>query len=424
MYSEEHVASPTSFTCSFTAKDRFKRIMKLPHRHDRLRRIRLGVLCLLITSATSFFPRAPTSCSCQFHREHITATTRHRSRISELAAEKPRNGNQNKKKRKGSRFSQTAHNPPSQKDKRKTPQFNSDRVSRNKKSIEELEERLTSRWGTNLSKWTAQDGELDLDGEEERGDSKHSDATPVFRARPVQDPWAVNKTGEKKSPSFWESSVDNAHDKSAGLARRAQRNQERLQAAKGQPDAPEFDDEGDVGFEPRANKRSDRSGLDMDDLTGEEPVGGRGTFQHKTDVGSTQQETFFFSPPPVRPTEESDGVKERPEKRESRRRDPSIPVLGEDGNPILLTLQQANANFHDSLHTDGDRDDMNQSEKPCEWADLGITSPFLLQNLKNMQCERPLSVQEKACRPVIEKHDVLVGTYTGSGKEYASLYDV
>jgi len=55
------------------------------------------------------------------------------------------------------------------------------------------------------------------------------------------------------------------------------------------------------------------------------------------------------------------------------------------------------------------------------WEDLGITSPVLLENLEYMNCLAPLDVQVKTVPGAVTGNDVLVGTYTGSGKTLSFL---
>lgn len=114
--------------------------------------------------------------------------------------------------------------------------------------------------------------------------------------------------------------------------------------------------------------------------------------------------------------------------KRSKKKPRSRAALDEDGNPLYLTLEQAQRIFESSLEQpmnddDDDEDGATVYTPPVtrSWEEQGITSCQLLRNLQNMRCGTPLSVQDKACPPILTGNDVLVGTYTGSGKTLAFL---
>jgi hypothetical protein len=232
------------------------------------------------------------------------------------------------------------------------------------------------------------------------------------------------------------------------LLRRVRRNQERFQRQDNkrrqqqQETTREYYDEDDEGYE------SDNAGVPsdslyrIDHLISPRPVGGRGSNQIESDTEKSQ-DFFFNNPLPTNVNDsktldeaggyESDKVgKGASGKKQGRRQQrKSTPVLDDMGNPLYLTLEQAQRDF-ESLQqvpgTDSSGEDHASSQSMAEfetrssWEELGITSPRLLENLKRvMSCGTPLSVQNKACPPILTGNDVLIGTYTGSGKTLAFL---
>ncbi|KAL7575427.1 hypothetical protein ACA910_007329 [Epithemia clementina (nom. ined.)] len=124
---------------------------------------------------------------------------------------------------------------------------------------------------------------------------------------------------------------------------------------------------------------------------------------------------------------------------------PSAPLVDERGNPLYLTLQQAESNFQKGLFAFDNNTNEQKSDDGEDyiyklvlqeedfstnnlltsrqtWQDLGITHPILLNNLQKMNCALPLAVQAKACPEIVlGDRDVVIGTYTGSGKTLAFL---
>jgi ATP-dependent RNA helicase DeaD len=374
---------------------------------EKRRRIQLTVLSYLCIAASPFsFSHRPRSLG-----RTIVALAEHKS----------------SDKKKLRRFTQRAHLPMRTDNSTTTKdaaKFNSDRMWRNNKSIDQLEKRLSARWGTELSKWTAQDNDDDDDASTEIVGE-----TAILRSRPVQDPWASKKPDDETgSPSFLPKEALRIDNGSDALARRAQKNQERLQAAKrkSQPETPNLNDQPEVKLESEiryisSNDKKIDSGLRVDDLIARRPVGGKGTLQNAK--ARTDTTSFIFSQGPDILPEVAEPVVEVPQKREVRTRRPSIPVLDKKGEPIFLTLEQAQSDFQSFLEQSGNSawGDGLQSEEVLGWTDLGITDTRLLKNLNNMRCEKPLSVQIKACTSISSAMDVMIGTYTGSGKTLSFL---
>ena len=181
----------------------------------------------------------------------------------------------------------------------------------------------------------------------------------------------------------------------------------------------EFYDEDDEGYEPKHHE-NEEDDISVHHLIAPQPVGGRGT---RESMSQPEKDSpgFFFNSNVAKDNKKQ--VNTETEMQEStpvkkRKRQWSVPVVDDDGNPIYLTLEQAQRNFEASLVQDEDSD---VPHEPRSWKELGITSEILLMNLEAMGCGSPLSVQDKACPSVMTGNDVLVGTYTGSGKTLAFL---
>mmetsp|Transcript_13864 Transcript_13864/g.28611 ORF Transcript_13864/g.28611 Transcript_13864/m.28611 type:complete len:537 (-) Transcript_13864:36-1646(-) len=107
----------------------------------------------------------------------------------------------------------------------------------------------------------------------------------------------------------------------------------------------------------------------------------------------------------------------------------ATPLLDETtGKSRLLTVDEAFNQFQDSID-EGMMEVIETAEVPIlakkansmSWDDLGITSSPLLENLQYKNCPAPLAVQEKTTPAILTGNDVLVGTYTGSGKTLSFL---
>ena len=137
--------------------------------------------------------------------------------------------------------------------------------------------------------------------------------------------------------------------------------------------------------------------------------------------------------------------------KETKQPSKSVPRLDEDGNEMLLTLDQATkivngiiASSSSSLESNGNSssgtltiDDVNNNtnnnREMNSWEDVGITDGTLLTNLRSstnmgdgggLGCTYPLPVQERTCPAIIAMNDVLVSTHTGSGKTLSFLVPI
>jgi superfamily II DNA/RNA helicase len=383
--------------------------MSREHQQQHKRKMKYLMIILTISQAlpaTDAFQGRPSS-----SRIAVTATS--------LASEKRQASSQGRK-RKGPRFTQTVHEEVS-----KVREYNPDRMWRNSKSIEQLEDRLASRWGTDLNTWTAKDHD---DDEEEVWDdptTKVKGDVPKFRARRVLDPWQKSEGVASKDPVV--SGV------SSKLERRAQLNQQRLRkeenrAKQTDKSTTEYYDEEDVGYEPERTRFS-KNDFVVDDLIAPKPAGGVGTFNKEDSSGG-----FFFRKLSTESSISIDGTADKGgvKRKERQEKTPAVSLLDENGKPLFLTLKQAENNFEESLRSLGvDPSDYYKETQDLtnryvandsqSWEDLGISSPIILRNLEKMGCARPLAVQTNSCSWIIQGKDVIVGTYTGSGKTLAFL---
>ena len=299
-----------------------------------------------------------------------------------------------------------------------------------------MEERLMKRWGT-------------LEQPPPTGGSSSSrrgqpGVSPNNLQRPVVDPWAMDTTQQR-------------------------------------PMVREFYDEDDEGFEiMELNEDDEDDDGEWDDAEWEEedgtplkkdprmkithlispkPAGGsgsltgrRGSLEQQSDSSPTQP-SYFFNPNKQAITENtmatssvasskeqnfksealSPGVATTttPSSKIKRVQPPAAqPLVGADGDELLLTLQEAKRRF-ESTSTDEAVEAMtDEDEAPLvayqqsaqlSWNNIGITSELLLKNLNAMYCSNPLVVQQKTIPHVLTGSDVLVGMYTGSGKTLSFL---
>ena len=271
-----------------------------------------------------------------------------------------------------------------------------------KQSIEDLENTLTKRWGTDLSHWTAQDIE-DYEDDDHNYSNKE-DSETLFRAKPVLDPWAKEKAKQ---------SSDTEED-----------------------------------FTPifGANRQAVKTPLSVGHLIASKPAGGRGTNQIDSSTAQ-DNDSFFFQAPrsvPEQPKQQTKQTKNDSKRTKETKNNisntndndkltekkPIKPqfqsLLDENGNAMFLTTEQAMRNFEkiadqNELFDASVNDEQTDGVDDLSWQDLGITDAQLLRNLNAMNCLKPLSVQSKSIPAVMSNKDVLVGTYTGSGKTLSFL---
>jgi hypothetical protein len=269
------------------------------------------------------------------------------------------------------------------------------------KSIDDLESTLVTRWGT-----------LDDPSAKKKSSSSSELRMPVF------DPWQEDK--KKKAPIIREYYDEDDE----GFEYVELDEDEKI-------DKDAIYEDGKV---PSGREKKDLSTkMKVGHLISPKPVGGRGTNQ-LDDVPAT--DSYFFNPkstPEEKKSNENQKSAVTTASTQSKSPDP-VPVnvvealLDENGKPLLLTIKEAQRRFRSTvgdnvLETIGSTEEspIVALAKSQSWEDLGITSPILLENLRIMNCPTPLDVQVKSIPPAMTGNDVLIGTYTGSGKTLSFL---
>lgn len=350
------------------------------------------------------------------------------------------------------------------------------------KSIEELEAIMSKRWGTSDDKWTVDFDEEELVyGDDDDDGDDFGDAGPSssarslkgnptgmsgkkFKAKPVLDPWQKAEAQAEKERDEEEQQARKKKDKLAAdkgrssvfggaggegaVLDRVRRNQEKLRQereAKVAANAPkkdrkkkqqpmEFYDEDDEGYEGSYANEEDGDAVAFDSIISPQPAS-RSDRQTKKKGGRDDDSAagggFFFRP--TSEVEENATVddtsdEQTQQERKQKDRAPRQPAkLDENGNEMLLTLDQAEKNVDEylaSLSADDSAGAADEDDPLAvnDWEDIGVTDATLLQNLRQrMRCPQPLSVQDKAGPPILSESDVLVSTHTGSGKTLAFL---
>ena len=188
------------------------------------------------------------------------------------------------------------------------------------KSIEDLENIMSKRWGTSGDKWSVDFKEWEVvdDGGNETKDNKHMRTSlssgRKVRSKPVLDPWEKEerqkKFSEKKKQenrneisSTNASAFQSARDRQDTVLNRVKRNQERLRSKKKAiSEKLDFYDEDDEGYEPSLsfyNEDDEELEAEAEDfynnIISPTPVGGAGSSKSR----ATDQGAFFFSPDPA-----------------------------------------------------------------------------------------------------------------------------
>jgi hypothetical protein len=337
------------------------------------------------------------------------------------------------------------------------------------KSIDELEASMKNKWGTidpsnnDIPKGYRIADEDDKDNDEDRSISKWR--------RSVLDPWEERQTNNERQTKT--------------SSRRRPLNEYYDEDDVGfeyMDDDDTFDKEDN---NPKNNHKNNlKSILNVKHLIAPKPAGGRGTFATTTSPGG-----YFFNPnvaslassknndhkiPNQKNDHDDDGTpktkqrnnKTQPEKKKytqrpddtnniinldssktlhrsnneksphPRRSAPPLakPLLDFNGNPRLLTVDEALRQFQATIHEGTVTEEVlatTMQQLPIvavtgtttsrSWQELGVMSPIVLKNLQDMNCPTPLAVQEKTTPAILTGNDVLVGTYTGSGKTLAFL---
>ena len=317
------------------------------------------------------------------------------------------------------------------------------------KSIDDLESTMAKRWGTldDSSAGQIPEGFEFFDGDEsdfeivtEFGDDdefekafssppkknkkKKNESKSERYRRPVLDPWDEEETKSKNGNKF------------TGEREYYDQDDEGFEII-GEVDDDLFDFLEDESYVPR-----------VDHLIAPKPAGGRGSNRNNAD-SSSQGGGYFFNPNAAANAAAAAKKKEEEASAKNARKNEAVSPDAEGGNegrrkksasakplvddvtgkPRLLTVDEAFNQFQESID-EGTMEVIETAEVPIlakkansrSWDDLGITSSLLLENLQyDMNCPTPLAVQEKTTPAILTGNDVLVGTYTGSGKTLSFL---
>lgn len=262
--------------------------------------------------------------------------------------------------------------------------------------------------------------------EDTSSESKTTKKGPVVKSRRVRDPWEKMSKRNPNEDEFDDVSSDEEGEKQQrwynrdeAMLKRVKSNQTRLKDKN-----KRYNREDGMNVVPIGNKDyydQDDEGYENDgSMIAPRPAGGRGRTGAALESG-----IFSARNEKVRKTKEAPvAVKEEEvvKKKRPKRKEPQLEaVLDEDGNPMYLTLDQAERIVENILSSDSESNSPNSDI--VDWEDVGITNPQLLDNLQSdeMICPSPLEVQIKSCPPIIAGNDVLLSTHTGSGKTLAFL---
>mmetsp|Transcript_18259 Transcript_18259/g.26884 ORF Transcript_18259/g.26884 Transcript_18259/m.26884 type:complete len:821 (-) Transcript_18259:3348-5810(-) len=346
---------------------------------------------------------------------------------------------------------------------------NSNNMVQSSKSIDELENIMEKRWGVSHDKWSADFSEWEV-ADEEGNDTDKTKAMRKsvqsgrkVRSKAVFNPWdrlerkadydkkEKRKQQREDDANTNASAFQDASSRQNSVLDRVRKNQERLQSKDKKPDDKEktankleadFYDEDDEGYEPSPSisfNNGDDEELESDEedfysnIISPEPAGGAGSSKSVSKKVESQGGFFFndvaSDEDAPKPTIEFDLSEEEVEKRAKRadkhkkdkaKRASVIQKVDENGNKLFLTLKQAQRNCDEIINMQQEEGEEGVAEL-SSWEDIGITNPQLLENLSDMDCGSPLSVQDKACPSIVSGNDVLVSTHTGSGKTLAFL---
>jgi len=97
-------------------------------------------------------------------------------------------------------------------------------------------------------------------------------------------------------------------------------------------------------------------------------------------------------------------------------------LLDENSKEVHLTLGFAKQQLYQALSAQKNAMDIEGVDEEEEtFESVGIVDPVLLRNLESMGCSSTLAVQRLSCPPIISGNDLLISTHTGSGKTLAFL---
>ena len=307
------------------------------------------------------------------------------------------------------------------------------------KSIEELEAILEKRWGTADDKSNTSEDDFVMSFEDESKNSNNwTDRPPargaaVLKSKRVVDPWERSEKMKQKygdednntrSTEKDNGKKDRWFSKDEAMLKRVRSNQLRLNNKKDKKIKPgsggdsynisidnkDYYDQDDEGYETEGTMISPR------------PAGGRGKSAALEGGIFSARDKSTTSKKVKEPVTTTAATKDKTDKKKKpKQKEPMLePMLDEDGNPMYLTLEQAEKIVENIL---SDQDSTSSDSERVEWEDIGIANPQILDNLQSaeMICPFPLEVQVKACPPIIAGNDVLLSTHTGSGKTLSFL---
>jgi superfamily II DNA/RNA helicase len=277
----------------------------------------------------------------------------------------------------------------------------------NGKSIDELEDIMSNRWGDRLDKWTADfdqwevvydDDDGDDDTNKNKNDNSNNDNRSSLksgrkvRSRAVLNPWdkeererlyqekkeykEKKKKGMKEEVATNASLFKSAQDRQHAVLERVRKNQERLRdqsdqkkTTSGEIEEPsdeidlDFYDEDDEGYEAPSSRRTkiydeDDEGLEdeatdfYDNLISPRPVGGMGSLKKvKESFNESDNDNkggFFFNEAAATISDNENKVEiqeiKKKEKKEPTKKIISVPKLDDQGRKMFLTVEQANRN--------------------------------------------------------------------------------
>lgn len=384
------------------------------------------------------------------------------SHIAQDTSQRKTGGGSDAFKKKNKRNSSTPNN--NSKRTRRPPPIQQHQPWASGKSIDDLENTMSTRWGTlddssggipeGFEFFDGDESDFEIEGDDDNDDDEidfsstkntkskknNIDGSERWR-RPVLDPW--DEEEEKSGSPNKKSKKDNRF---TGEREYYDQDDEGFEII------GEDENDDDILFEDDESVSSSTSSYvpRVDHLIAPKPAGGQGT--NRKENGSNSESNsegggYFFNPnaaanaaATARKNEDlalskkKDSILSNSEegdentKRRSRSA-PAEPLLDKTtGKPRLLTVGEAFNQFQESID-EGTMEVIETADVPIlakkvnaqSWDDLGITSTVLLGNLQYMNCPNPLAVQEKTTPAILTGNDVLVGTYTGSGKTLAFL---
>ena len=328
-----------------------------------------------------------------------------------------------------------------------------DRMWKSSRSIEDLEQSLLQRWGTDSKTWSAgnhspDDDDDDDDDEYEEYDDKDPsyDEVSASRSRTVRDPWALDDA----SPTSSTSSTSSSHKPNSAASKLSVAHLIRETPVGGRGTL-QRDDRNAAPNDPKKQVGKPRGSAAAATTTASATpspptsTGGGGFFFRSaaaatigggekgtaeqpqmpppiiiaTTAPSKARAAASISREPLSATSSESELAAAASTITTSRPSPapvpvSTPLYDLDGTtPLYLTAQQAERNFQSFLRDaamagggvvpsvgtfDDDGTTSTSSEDgaaPLSWVDLGVTSPRLLENLKRMGCPEPLPVQNK-----------------------------